>query len=215
MELVTFNPTLAEWYYETFPTVTPPAIFREGWTDGGCTVHLNLGDGASEISVFFNAPPGVRALTVRFRAEYIPEATGNFFPPWNRVSPRVSVGVSRINSWQTFRMFNDDYRFQNDADYAPDPPGARDVQLDIDVSKIVVRINGVATLEIVPDGSTIEVDDYVKAISVTFPAGNHTYKVDPPYGQSATSFGVSNFVISPMGVPAAFWTSFVGTREAT
>ena len=112
-------------------------------------------------------------------------------------------------------MFNDDYRYQHDADYAPDPPGAMDVQLDIDVSKIVVRINGAATLEIVPDGSTIEVDDYVTAIDIIFPAGEQMHEVVPPYGMSATSFGVSNFVISPMGVPAAFWTSFVGTREAT
>ena len=214
MELVTFNPTFAKTESSSGSTFTPPPILRGGWTYGGCAVGLNLGDGSSELSASFDAPPGVRALTVSFTAAYIPEATGNLYPPWNRVSPRILVYVLRINSSQSFNMFNDDYRDQNDADYAPDPPGARDVQLDIDVSKIVVRINGVATLEIVPDGSTIEVDDYVKAVSVAFPAGDHTYEVVPPYEQSATSFGVSNFVISPMGVPAAFWTSFVGTREA-
>lgn len=214
MELVTFNPTFAEWDIENPPTITPAPICRDGWAYGGCVVGLNLGDGIGEVSASFAAPPGVRALTVSFTAAYIPEATSNLYP-WNRVSPRILVNVSRINSSQSFKMFNDDYRSQNDADYAPDPPGARDVQLDIDVSKIVVRINGVATLEIVPDGSTIEVDDYVTGIDLAFPAGDHIYGVVPPYGQSATSFGVSNFVISPMGVPAAFWTSFVGTREAT
>ena len=210
MELVTFNPTFAKFEPEGGSTVTPPPILRGGWTVGVYNVSLNLFDGSSEVYASFDAPPGIRALTVKFRAEYIPEATSNW-TPWNRVSPRIAVGVGRINSWQSFRMFNDDYRYQNDADYVPDPLGARDVQLDIDVSKIVVRINGVATLEIVPDGTTIEADDYVTGVTVTFPAGVHTYASNPSY-MSATSFGISNFVISPLSVPA-FWTSFVGTRE--
>ena len=206
MELVIFNPTFAKSESEGSPTVTPPPILREGWTVGGYNVGLNLGDGASEVSASFAAPPGVRALTVSFTAEYMAEATGNLYPPWNRVSPRISVFVSRINSSQSFRMFN-----PYEGDYNPDPPGARDVQLVIDVSKIVVRINGADTLELVPE-IPIDVDDYVTRIYIRFPAGNHTYSSDP-YEQTASLFAVSNFVISPLGVPA-FWTSFVGTREA-
>lgn len=212
MELVTFNPTLAEFSSEYGSTITPAPICRDGWAYGGGGVGLNLSDSIGHVTANFLAPPGVRALTVSFAAAYMPEAESNLHPmTW--LDSMIRVYVSRINSSQSFTMFDTGW---GGGGYNPDPPqGVRDVQLDIDVSKIVVRINGVATLEIVPDGSTIEVDDYVTGISLMFPAGDHIYEVDPPYDMSATSFGVSNFVISPMGIPAAFWTSFVGTREAT
>ena len=207
MELVTFNPTLAKVSYETGGPLefTPPPILREGWTVGVYSVNLNLSDSTGDAGVDFLAPPGVRALAVGFTAGYMSEAESNWHPmTW--IDPDIRVYVSRINSSQSFRMFG------HDADYSPDPPeGTRDVQLVIDVSKIVVRINGIDTLEVVPDGTTIDADDYVKAVSVTFPAGDHTYSSDP-YESTATLFAVSNFVISPLGVPA-FWTSFVGTRE--
>lgn len=206
MELVTFNPTFAKSSPVDGSAITPTPILREGWTVAGYSVNLNLSDNTGSGSVEFLAPPDVRALTVGFAAGYMPAAESNVHP-LTPISPEIAVYVSRINSSQSFRMFG----FY--ADYAPDPPSARDVQLDIDVSKIVVRINGSATLELVP-GEPIAVDDYVTGIYITFPAGNHTYSSDP-YEQTATLFGVSNVVLLPASapVPSAFWTSFVGTRE--
>ena len=209
MELVTFNPTFAKFESVGTTTVTPPAILREGWTVGRHDVGLNLSDSTGYVTAGFLAPPGVRALTVSFTAAYMNTASSNWHPP-TKIGARICVYVGRINSSQSFRMFRD-FSYDSEFDYDPVPPGARDVQLVIDVSKIVVRINGIDTLEIVPD-VPIDVDDYVKVISVTFPAGDHTYASNPS-SKTATSFGISNFVISPLSVPA-FWTSFVGTREA-
>lgn len=206
MSFVSFNPTLARSSSETGSTVTPAPTLGSGWSWSVSGVNLNLSDNTGYVTAAFTAPAGIRAVSITFMARYMPTTTGNLYEGPQFISPQISVYVGRGVASQLFSMWT--------GPYEPVGTGPFFVNLDIDVTGIEYGPGGNNVEGTVVPEEPIAVDDDITTIEITFPAGVHFYEAEPPNDKTASQFGVTNFIVSPLfGTPKAFWTRRIGTKE--